>query len=469
MHNTKLLSDAVEVWWSSEVDPGKLKWFEGPRDIPYRLSRQPDIALTVPQETETTRITITPSHAGQQILGMGTSMEDTTISNLARMSPARREEVLRLLVDEESGIGLNLIRITLGTSDFTGQAFYTYNDMPEGVTDFEQRYFSIKKDVEFGIVETVQQLTALAPKVKIFASSWSPPAWMKTSGSLKRGSLKEGPEYTSALAKYYRLAIQAYQEHGIPIYAMTLQNEPLFETDYPSCYMPPERQRELAVALRQELEQHGLETKIWIFDHNFSDAWAYVTPILNDAAGCGAVDGIALHDYEGSPEVMSEIHAAYPDKPIYLTERSLWGSAGADRMAQYFRNYACSYNAWVTMLDSNISPHQWLGTPGPTMMIRDAADVDNYWIIPEYYLLGQYTRFVEPGAYRVASDYGSKETVTNVVFRNPGGELVAVVINQSESEQEFCVLCAGRQWTAKLPAKTVGTYRWRAGAGTVTG
>src|SRR5690606_8658263 len=123
------------------------------------------------------------------------------------------------------------------------------------------------------------------------------------------------------------------------------------------------------------------------------------------------------------------IHAAYPDKPIYLTERSLWGAAGADRMAQYFRNYACSYNAWVTMLDSNISPHQWLGTPGPTMMIQDAADADNYWIIPEYYLLGQYTRFVKPGAYRVASDYGAKETVTNVVFRNPGSELVAVMIN----------------------------------------
>lgn len=165
MHSTKQLSDAVEVWWSSEADPGKLKWFEGPRDIPYRLSRQPDIALTLPQATETTRITITPSHAGQQILGMGTSMEETTISNLARMSPARREEVLRLLVDEESGIGLNLIRITLGTSDFTGQTFYTYNDMPEGVTDFEQRYFSIEKDVGLGIVETIQQLIALAPQV----------------------------------------------------------------------------------------------------------------------------------------------------------------------------------------------------------------------------------------------------------------------------------------------------------------
>lgn len=460
MHPNKQLSNVVQVWWSSEVEPGKLKWFEGSLDIPYKLSRQPDIALTAPKAMETTNIVVTPDHTCQQILGMGTSIEDTTVSNLAKMSPSRRDRILQLLMDKESGIGLNFMRITLGTSDFTGQIFYTYNDLPEGESDFEQQRFSIQKDLELGIVKTVQRLIALAPGVKIFASSWSPPAWMKTSGSLKRGSLKEGREYTVALAKYYRMAIQAYREQGIPIYAMTLQNEPLFETDYPSCYMPPERQRELVVALRQELDRHDLDTKLWIFDHNFSDAWGYVTPILNDEAGYNVVDGIALHDYEGSPEVMSEIHAAYPNKPIYLTERSLWGTAGADRMAQYFRNYACSYNAWVTMLDSNISPHQWLGTPGPTMMIQDAADPDNYWMIPEYYLLGQYTRFVEPGAYRVASDYGSKETVTNVVFRNPGGELVAVVINQSESEQEFRILCEGRQWTGKLPPKTVGTYRW---------
>ncbi|WP_019637204.1 glycoside hydrolase family 30 protein [Paenibacillus fonticola] len=459
--NKQQSPDTVEVWWSSEVDSGGPGWFAGPQDIPYKLSRQPDLQLTAPQVQEVASIVVTPNHVCQQMLGMGTSLEETTVGNLAKMSPSARESILRLLVDKQSGIGLNLIRITLGTSDFTGQAFYTYNDLAEGETDFEQRHFSIQKDVDLGIVETVQQLLAIAPEVEIFASPWSPPAWMKTSGSLKRGSLKEGEEYTTALAKYYRLAIQAYQEQGIPIYAMTLQNEPLFETDYPSCYMPPERQRELALALRQELDRHGLTTELWIFDHNFSDAWDYVTPILNKGEGYAAVDGIALHDYKGSPEVMSELHAAYPHKPIYLTERSLWGTAGADRMAQYFRNYASSYNAWVTMLDSNISPHQWLGTPGPTMFIQDAIDVDRYWIIPEYYLLGQFTRFVEPEAFRVASDYGSHSTVTNVVFHNPDGSLIAVVINQSESEQEFRMLCEGWQFAAKLPAKTVGTYRWQ--------
>ena len=411
-----------------------------------------DLKWTVPEALATTSLVVTPNHTCQEILGMGTSMEETTVYNLAKISSSERETILRLLSNKESGIGLNLIRITMGTSDFTGQTFYTYNDLAVGETDFEQQYFSIQQDMESGIVETIQQLLAMAPDVKIFASSWSPPAWMKTSNSLKRGSLKEGSEYTAALARYYRMAIEAYKEQGIPIYAMTLQNEPLFETDYPSCYMSPERQRSLPFFLGREFDKHDLDTKIWIFDHNFSDVWSYVTPILNDEEGYVVVDGIALHDYEGSPEVMSEIHAAYPDKPIYLTERSLWGTDGADRMAQYFRNYACSYNAWVTMLDGNIRPHQWLGTLGPTMIIQDASNANRYWLTPEYYLFGQYAKFVERGAHRVASDYGSKDTVTNVVFRNPDGHLIAVVINQSDSDQDFRILCEGRQLTdSRLP------------------
>ncbi|CAM3465573.1 glycoside hydrolase family 30 beta sandwich domain-containing protein [Paenibacillus lupini] len=450
----------VEAWLSSEMTPGDTRWFEGPADPAYALSLQPKLKLTAPSASDLPTILVTPAHTYQQMLGIGTSVEDTTINNLSKMDAATRASFIQQLADKESGLGFNLFRITIGTSDFTAQPFYTYNDLPEGETDFDMKHFSIQKDVDLSIIETVQALLQAAPNVKIFASPWSPPAWMKTNGDLKRGSLKEGAEYTAALAKYYRLAIQAFEEQGIPVGAMTMQNEPLLETDYPSCYMSPERQLELAIALKREFDEHGLSTKLWIFDHNFADAMGYVTPILNDSEGYNVVDGIALHDYDGSPEVMSEIHAAYPEKPIYLTERSLWGTAGADRMAQYFRNYASSYNAWVTMLDSQIGTHQWLGQPGPTMFVQDAAQPNRYWRTPEFNMLAQYSRFVEPGAYRIGSTYGSTETVTNVAFRNPDGSLVTVVINQTQEEQSFRVLCDGQQFIAALPAGTVGTYRW---------
>ncbi|WP_239714627.1 glycoside hydrolase family 30 beta sandwich domain-containing protein [Paenibacillus sp. 19GGS1-52] len=451
----------VEVWLSSESMPGRNSWFQGPQELPHQLSQQAALNWSLPQVSELTTLHVTPEQTYQEILGIGSSLEETTVHNLSRMKASEQLDILKQLTNPQLGIGLNLFRITLGTSDFTAQPFYTYDDLEAGETDFQLKDFSIQKDIDLAIIATLRQLLDVAPNTIFFASPWSPPAWMKTGNSLKKGRLKEGQEYTAALAKYYRLAIQAYQEQGIPIHAMTLQNEPLLETDYPSCYMPPEVQQELAVALKKELIEHGLPTKIWMFDHNFSDVWSYITPILNAEDGYAVVDGIALHDYEGEPEVMSEIHAAYPDKPLYLTERSLWGTQGADRMARYFRNYASSYNAWVTMLDSNIGTHQWPGTPGPTMLIQDASQVDLYWKTPEFYLLGQYSRFVERGAVRIGSSYGSVDTVTNVAFRNPDGGLVMVVINQTEVEQSFRIICEGSQFTAALSAKTVGTYCWQ--------
>ncbi|WP_340008341.1 glycoside hydrolase family 30 beta sandwich domain-containing protein [Paenibacillus sp. FSL K6-0276] len=459
--NTAAVSTAgpVSVWLSSEEEPGQTSWFGGPQEIAYRLSRQRDLLWTEPKSGEMATITITPEHTGQTILGLGTSLEETTVHNLARLSPERRREILTRLADASEGIGLNLFRITLGSADFTAEPFYSYDDMPEGGTDFEFEHFSIQKDIDLSIVDTVKLLLSINPEALLFASPWSPPGWMKTSGSLIRGSLKEGKRYTAALARYYRLALQAYREAGIPIFAMTLQNEPLLETGYPSCHMTPERQKELAIALRRELDEHGIDTRIWIFDHNFSDAWDYTLPILNDGAGYASAEGIALHDYEGEPEVMSALRAAYPDKPLYLTERSLWGTRGADRMAQYFRFGASSYNAWVTMLDSDIAPHQWTDIPGPTLFIRDAAGSDRYWVTPEYYLLGQYSRFIRRGAVRIASG-GGMNSVNPVVFRNPDGGYVALVVNCTDRDQDFRLLCEGRQFTASLPAGTVGTYCW---------
>ncbi|MFC6545128.1 glycoside hydrolase family 30 beta sandwich domain-containing protein [Cohnella cellulosilytica] len=451
----------AEVWWSSEAEPRSREWFARPFDIPYRLERQADAEITAPSPAEGETLAIFPERLHQEILGIGTSMEESTVFNLARMSESKREEICRSLVDRERGAGFNLIRITLGTSDFTARAFYSYNDLEPGETDFELERFSIRKDIEYGIIDVLRRLRELQPELLFFASSWSPPAWMKTSGSLMRGQLKEGEQYTRTLAKYYRMAIQAYREQGIELYAITVQNEPLLEIDYPSCYMSPQRQTELIAALREELDEHGLRTKIWIFDHNFADAWAYVSPILNDAAGRAAADGIAFHDYDGEPTVMRELQCAYPDLSIHLTERSLWGVEAADRFVQYFRSGASSYNAWVTMLDSRIGTHQWVGTPDPTLIVQDAEAPERFWMTPEFYLTAQFSKFVPRGARRADSSPGSAETVTHVAFVNPDGTVVAVVVNRTDRPQPFRLLCEGRQIRAALPPKTAGTYRWR--------
>lgn len=469
-----LASPAVEaaataqVVWTSEKSPGDRAWYSAPSVIPYTLSPQANIGFTNPTSTPATNLAVDPSVQYQTLLGIGTSMEESTVFNLARMSATKRTEVLKKLFDPSTGAGMNLVRITFGTSDFTGRQFYTYDDMPAGQTDPGLTNFSIQKDIDYNIIATLKQLLAINPNLKIFASPWSPPAWMKDNTSLIGGNLLS--QYIPTLAVYYRKAIQAYQAQGIPIHAITVQNEPLYQApDYPSMGMSSEQQRQLVIALKNELNAHGLSTRLWAFDHNFDGALSFVTPILNDANAAAAVDGVAFHDYGGEPSAMTQVHNAYPTKNMMLTERSWWGTKGADRMAQYFRNWAVSYNAWVTMLDSNIQPEKWTGTPDPTMLVQDAYSHDSYWATPEYYLIAQFSRYVQAGAKRISSTYGSTGTVTNVSFLNPDNTIVSVVINQTASNQTFKISSEGQELLATLPAKTVGTYKWtRQGSGTTT-
>jgi len=459
----------AQVIWSSEKNPGDGVWFNGPLTIPYALSQRPSTSFTNPTSTSATTLAVDPSVQYQTILGIGTSLEESTVFNLARMSAAKRTEVLKKLLDPTTGSGMNLLRITLGASDFTGRTFYTYDDRPYGETDPNLTYFSIQKDIDYNIIATIKQALAVNPNLKIFASPWSPPAWMKDNKSLIGGKLLS--QYIPNLAVYFRKAVQAYQSQGIPIYALTLQNEPLYTApDYPSTSVTSDQERQLLVAVKNELNANGLgSVKLWAYDHNFDSAVSYVTPILNNAAANAATDGVAFHDYAGDPSAMTQVHNTWPGKDVMMTERSWWGTSGADRMAQYFRNWAISYNAWVTMLDSNIKPEQWTGTPGPTMVIQNAYAYDTYWTLPEVYLLGQFAKYVQPGARRISSTYGSSGSVTNVAFLNPDNTVVAVVINQTGSNQTFKLSSEGQELLATLPAKTVGTYKWpRQGSGTTT-
>ncbi|RXZ82123.1 glycosyl hydrolase [Paenibacillaceae bacterium] len=454
------MKDVVNVWWSSEEEARNPSWFQAAVPIRYKLDYVGSEQTKRPDGADQTTIALDPEQTYQEMLGIGTSIEESTVYNLRQMSHARREEVYRLLVDRSEGAGFNFMRIAFGTSDFTAQPFYSYNDLEQGGEDFELDGFSIQKDIDLEIVATLSRLLEISPDMKIFASPWTPPAWMKTSGCLRRGELKEGKRYTDVYARYLCKAVLAYEAQGIPIYALTLQNEPLLEIDYPSCYMSPERQAELAIALHREFAAHNVDTKIWIFDHNFSDGWRYVVPILNDEQAGAATDGIAFHDYEGEPDTMTEIRSAYPGKSIHLTERSVWGVLGADRIVQYFRNWASSYNVWVTMLDSTIGTHQWVGVPDPTLFVQDATDRDHYWATPEFYMTAQFSKFIRAGAYRIGSTPGSADTVSNVAFLNPDQSLVIVVVNQTETEQAFRIVADGRQISASLPCKSVATYVW---------
>ncbi len=480
----------VQVSMSSSEKSQSQSWYTTEYEIENKNAEKAPLDLYSEDNTSMFTITLDDDTEYQPVLGIGISMEESTVNNLLKMSESARKAFIKNLVDPVNGMGVTLIRVTIGTADFTGQEFYTYYDGTgtelNGAPDWYNETgngFSIQKDINYGIIGVLQEIIAAAEEVgtadelKFFASSWTPPGWMKTpTGSsnsyanndklLKGGALNS--DYIDELAKYYVRFVEEYQKQGIPIYAMTLQNEPLLEIDYPSCAMTGSQQALLAKAVKEELanstvlSQEEKAVKVWAFDHNFDGAQGFVNELFTSAEGRDNVDGIAFHPYGGSASTMGSLYNAYKGSyTMQLTERAVWGTSGANDIITWFRNGSESYNSWVTMLDSNISPHQWVGTPDPTLFVKDAGSQDGYWCTPEVYITGQFTRYIRPGFVRIDSTAGSTSTVNNVAFKNPEtGELVLVVTNCSGRDQNFKVVLDGTQFTATLPAGNVATYRW---------
>ena len=487
-----LAEDAVVSYATAENKPGDGIWYQQELSKTAFLSEREPLDITEADTQEVTTIRINPEIAYQTMLGVGTSLEESTIHHLKQLEPEVRREFIRYLIDPVNGAGMSLFRLTIGTADFTAEPFYTYYDAKElnetnslnGAPDWYNETgngFSIQKDIDLQIVATVQEVIEVAKELGIedeihfFASSWTPPGWMKkqTANSrsyknnellLKGGKLAE--DQIENLAMYYVRYLEEYKKLGIDIMAITLQNEPMLEIDYPSCKMTAEQEGKLAVAIREKLAESELlckeEILLWAYDHNPDAAVSFTKELLEVEGAKEAVSGIAFHDYSDPISAMSEVQNSLlaAHQTVALTERSVWGTSGADRMVQYFRNGAVSYNAWVTMLDSKIESHQWVGTPGPTLFIRDWNSTTDYWATPEVGLIGQFAKFIRPGDVRIESEYGSADTVTSMAYKNAEETVMVVIcVNQTRTEQPVKLVWGNCQVLDVIPAKQVVTYK----------
>lgn len=480
---------AVKVTMSSSEQSQNMAWYKGEFEVKNKNSVKNSLDIRNVDSSDMTTISVNAKKEYQDVLGIGTSIEESTINNLLKMSDSKRKAFIKRLLDPKDGMGNSLIRVTIGTSDFTGQKFYTYYDGNgtelNGQPDWYNttgKGFSIQKDRDYGIIKVIKEIQEIAKELDVdkdlrfFASSWTPPGWMKlpTSSSnsysdndllLKGGKLND--KYIQDLAKYYIRYLEEYKKEGIQLYAMTLQNEPLLEIDYPSCAMTGTQEAKLAKAIKDELAKSTILTdqekdvKVWAFDHNFDGADAFMNDLFASEDGRNNVDGIAFHPYGGVPTTMGSMYNQYKDKTMHLTERSVWGTNGANDIIDWFRNGSKSYNGWVTMLDSNVAPHQWVGTPDPTMFVQDAHNRERYWATPEVYIIGQFSKYIRPGFIRIDSNNGEQKTITNVAFKNPEtGEIIMVVTNRSGKDQDFKVVMDGTQFNATLPAGNTATYSW---------
>lgn len=435
---------AVESWTSSENGAQQLTAGE---PIPLRKA---------PRRVRGDVIVVNPEKTYQSILGLGASLEHATCYNLSRLSPALRDEVIVKLVHPEKGIGMNLMRLCIGASDFIGEPYYSYSEIPEGETDPELNGFSIEKDRAY-VLPVIKKAQAINPDLLFFASPWSPPGWMKDSGTMCGGVLR--PENYDIYARYLLKYLEAYEAEGVPIYAMTLQNEPrMNDPNYPTCVWTGEQQRDfIRDHFGPMLAQSPLSPHIWCWDHNWNRL-EFPRAVLRDPEASKYVEGTAFHHYEGRVEAQSTLRDEFPEKQIYFTEGSTFRSNGAIKIINILRNWARSYNFWVIMLDEHRKPNNGPHSASATCIeLKDDLSVEYRF---DYFMYGQFMKFIPRGAVRIESSEPER-FFAQVAFKTPDGAMVLVAANAGNGVRSFTVQCGAAAFQASLAPKSVATYRWR--------
>jgi glucosylceramidase len=398
----------------------------------------------------------------QQMEGFGASFTDSSAYLLHNsLTPQARADVIKQLFSRE-GIHLSLIRQPMGACDYNLNLF-TYDDEP-GDVNLEK--FSIAADKKY-MIPCVREALRENPETKIFASPWSAPGWMKTSGSIIGGSLR--PEYYKIYAQYFTRFVESYRDEGIPVYAVTIQNEPLYVPGhYPGMSFPPgEEASFIKTALGPEFKEQGVNTKIMIYDHNW-DRPDYPMTILDDPEANKHVAGVAWHYYGGSHEAMSTVHDAYPEKEVWFTEGSggewvpEYHDAFMDQMKHVIRiprNWSKSVVWWNMVLDQDHGP-SLLGEGstcrGLVKVNRRTGEV-SYNV--DYYTMGHISKFVDQEAYRIDSTWYEND-LENVAFQNPDGSRVLIVSNRTKEEKTFTVRDGEKHFEYTVPGEGAVTFKW---------
>lgn len=398
----------------------------------------------------TATVEIDASQTYQEMDGFGASFTDSAAYLIHQvLDEERRTEVMSKLFHPQDGIGLSFLRNPMGASDYA-RTVYSYNDLPENETDPELSGFSIAHD-EADIIPLLQQALKLNPEIKLMASPWSAPGWMKTSGSMIAGQLK--PEHYQVYADYFVRYIQAFAAHGLPTYAVTAQNEPLYEPQhYPSMLMLPEEQLEfIRRFLKPSFQKHGLGTKILCYDHNW-DRPDYALSVLAEAAT--EVDGVAWHWYGGAPAAQSEVLKAYPGKEVHFTEGS--GGEWIPPFEQAFsnvmrtgieilRNHSKSFVLWNMALDEQNGPTvPGFGKSTCRGVVTVNQQTGELTYTLDYYALAHFSKVIRPKALRLASA-ASNEQVRSVAFRNSDGSVAAVLFNNGDTQEKVAVKLQGER------------------------
>jgi|GEM_PF-400922 glucosylceramidase len=417
----------------------------------------------------------------QGIDGFGAALTHSS-AYLINNSP-NRDLIIEKLFSKTDGIGISYIRLAMGASDFVNGSHFSYDDTP-GDTDLSE--FSIDQD-RVDVIPVLNDILAINPDLKIVASPWSAPGWMKTTGSMIGGQLLL--QYYEVYANYFLKFLQEYQLEGIFIEAITVQNEPGYTGwDYPGMSMNSQQQAAfIKNNLGPTLFNNGLNTKIQIFDHNWgweedentdddlTSGADYVISIYNDPEAAQYIDGSAWHGYGGDVYAQSLVYYSYPDKNIYFTERtnsSLWedwdGVLG--HMTKYYfinvlNNWSKNVLLWNLVLEFEGYDENGSSLYGPneggcgncTGLINIVYG--ELFYEADYYITGHFSKFVDTGAVRIGTDE-DVDDIDAVTFRNPDGSHVMVAVNIGYESKSFFVIWNDMSFYYNLPGQGLVTFKW---------
>lgn len=406
-----------------------------------------------PLETEWC-IFLDPTKSYQKFFGIGGALTDASAEVFAKLPKEKQAEFLKAYYNQQSGIGYTLARTNIHSCDFSSGS-YTYTE--DG--DKELKTFSIAHDKQFRIPFIKQAIEAAGGKLPLFASPWSPPAWMKDNNNMLRGG-KLKTDYYQTWADYFVKFINAYEKEGIPVWGITIQNEPMATQKWESCiFSADEETAFLKNNLGPTLYKAGLGSKkIIMWDHNRDLIFQRATTLLTDKAAAKYVWGVGFHWYEDwdGEQIYSNIQRVkerFPKKNILLTEACngpyntekvmdwIWGERYGKAMINDFNNGSVAWTDWNVLLDEQGGPnHVGNFCYAP---IHANTKTGELTYTNAYYYIGHFSKFIRPGAKRI----GVAPTKGNLIataFKNKDGKTVVVVMNQTAKKSPYYLWIQGK-------------------------
>ncbi|MFD1603779.1 glycoside hydrolase family 30 beta sandwich domain-containing protein [Flavobacterium artemisiae] len=456
---------------SSSKNKSKIQVYTTAENTNLKLSLSNDfISNTTTQQTKSTvSISLNTEKTDQTFLGIGGAITDASAEVFAKLSPKKQQEFLTAYYDKNKGIGYSLARTNIHSCDFSSDS-YTYIQED----DKDLKTFNIDHDRKYRIPLLKKAIETAGGKLTLFVSPWSPPAFMKDNKDILHGGVLL-PEFAQSWANYYAKFIKAYEKEGIPIWGLTIQNEPMAKQRWESCIYTPEAERDfLKNFLGPTLEKEGLSSKnVIIWDHNRGDMLTTrANLVFSDPQVSKYAWGIGFHWYEtwngGTPkfESVGEVHKAFPNKNLLFTEGCIekfdaknfqfWGNAERYglNMINDFNNGTVGWTDWNVLLDQNGGPNH----VGNFCFAPIHADTtkDELIYTPMYYYIGHLSKFIRPNAKRIIQTINDKKLISTS-FKNTDGKVVTIVMNQSDEEVVYTLINNDLQNTITIPKHAMQT------------